>query len=89
VSNKGKGGGRRGRQCAALPFSRQDGEVRVLLVTSRETHRWIIPKGWMEKRLAPHALAAKEAFEEAASWARWSGARSAATTTSSAAGATG
>jgi 8-oxo-dGTP pyrophosphatase MutT (NUDIX family) len=48
-----------------LPFSRQDGEVRVLLVTSRETHRWIIPKGWMEKRLAPHALAAKEAFEEA------------------------
>lgn len=56
---------RQGRQCAALPFSQEDGELRVLLVTSRETHRWILPKGWMEKHLAPHALAAKEAFEEA------------------------
>jgi 8-oxo-dGTP pyrophosphatase MutT (NUDIX family) len=61
----GKGSERRGRQCAALPISRQAGEVRVLLVTSRETRRWVLPKGWMEKRLAPHALAAKEAFEEA------------------------
>lgn len=61
----GKGKGRRGRQCAALPFSWQEGELRVLLVTSRETRRWVLPKGWVEKRLAPHALAAKEAFEEA------------------------
>lgn len=61
----GKHGGRRGRQCAALPFRRRDGELQVLLVTSRETRRWVLPKGWMEKRLAPHALAAKEAFEEA------------------------
>ena len=61
----GKGGERRGRQCAALPFTWRDGELRVLLVTSRETHRWVLPKGWREKRLAPHALAAKEAFEEA------------------------
>jgi 8-oxo-dGTP pyrophosphatase MutT (NUDIX family) len=36
-----------------------------MLVTSRETRRWILPKGWAEKGLAPHALAAKEAFEEA------------------------
>jgi len=48
-----------------LPFSQHQGELRVLLVTSRETRRWVLPKGWMEKRLAPHALAAKEAFEEA------------------------
>ena len=61
----GKGRERRGRQCAALPFAWDGGELRVLLVTSRETRRWVLPKGWMEKRLSPHALAAKEAFEEA------------------------
>lgn len=69
MSDKGKKAsrakGRQGRQCAALPFSWDGGEVRVLLVTSRETRRWVLPKGWMEKRLSPHALAAKEAFEEA------------------------
>jgi 8-oxo-dGTP pyrophosphatase MutT (NUDIX family) len=36
-----------------------------MLVTSRETRRWVIPKGWAEKRLAPHEVAAKEALEEA------------------------
>ncbi len=60
-----KRGERRGKQCAALPFSWNGGELRILLVTSRETRRWVLPKGWREKRLAPHALAAKEAFEEA------------------------
>ena len=43
----------------------RDGNLYVMLVTSRETRRWIIPKGWPEKRLAPHALAAREAYEEA------------------------
>lgn len=61
----GKRGQQRGRQCAALPFSWAGGELRVLLVTSRETQRWVLPKGWREKHLSPHALAAKEAFEEA------------------------
>lgn len=36
-----------------------------MLVTSRETRRWVIPKGWAEKGVEPHVLAAKEAFEEA------------------------
>ena len=61
----GRRGERRGKQCAALPFSWDGGELRILLVTSRETRRWVLPKGWREKRLAPHRLAAKEAFEEA------------------------
>jgi 8-oxo-dGTP pyrophosphatase MutT (NUDIX family) len=34
-------------------------------VTSRETRRWIIPKGWPMKRMPPHTAAAREAFEEA------------------------
>lgn len=36
-----------------------------MLVTSRETRRWVLPKGWIEKGLSGHALAAKEAYEEA------------------------
>ena len=37
----------------------------MLLITSRETRRWVIPKGWAEKGVAPHEQAAREAFEEA------------------------
>jgi 8-oxo-dGTP pyrophosphatase MutT (NUDIX family) len=37
----------------------------VMLVTSRDTGRWVLPKGWVEPDLALHELAAKEAFEEA------------------------
>lgn len=54
------------RQVAALPIRRcPDGTWQVLLVTSRETGRWIIPKGWLEREKRPHAQAALEAFEEA------------------------
>ena len=56
---------REGRQYAALPLAVEDGETRVMLITSRETRRWIIPKGWAEPGLAPHEVAAKEAREEA------------------------
>ncbi|MBL4916330.1 NUDIX hydrolase [Szabonella alba] len=37
----------------------------VLLVTSRETGRWVIPKGWPIKGLSPSETAAREAWEEA------------------------
>jgi len=36
-----------------------------MLVTSRETRRWIIPKGWPHKGKSPRHSAAREAFEEA------------------------
>ena len=36
-----------------------------MLVTSRETRRWVLPKGWVGKRVPPHQQAAIEAFEEA------------------------
>lgn len=52
-------------QFAALPYRVQDGELSVLLITSRETHRWVIPKGWPEKDMLPHEVAAHEAYEEA------------------------
>lgn len=52
-------------QYGALPFLWRDGELRVLLITTRDTGRWLIPKGWPEKGMEPHQLAAHEAFEEA------------------------
>ncbi|MDR3439470.1 NUDIX hydrolase [Telmatospirillum sp.] len=53
------------RQYAALPYRVKDGELQVILVTTRETHRWIIPKGWPEPNLKGYEVAAQEAFEEA------------------------
>jgi len=53
-------------QHGALPYRRTpDGELEVMLVTSRETRRWVIPKGWPMKKLKPFATAAREAYEEA------------------------
>lgn len=53
-------------QYAALPWRRRaDGTIEVLVITSRETRRWVIPKGWPIKGLSPAKSAAREAFEEA------------------------
>jgi 8-oxo-dGTP pyrophosphatase MutT (NUDIX family) len=41
------------------------GEVEILLITSRETRRWVIPKGWPIKGMSSAKSAAREAFEEA------------------------
>ncbi|WP_296519658.1 NUDIX hydrolase [Rhodoplanes sp.] len=53
-------------QYAAVPYRRnEDGETEVMLLTSRETRRWVIPKGWPIRGAKPHASAAREALEEA------------------------
>jgi 8-oxo-dGTP pyrophosphatase MutT (NUDIX family) len=53
-------------QYAALPYRQiTPSRTEVLLVTSRETGRWIIPEGWPIKRKPPHVAAAREAREEA------------------------
>ncbi len=52
-------------QYAALPFRLNGGGVEVMLITSRDTRRWVLPKGWPIKGLKPHETAACEAFEEA------------------------
>ena len=56
-------------QYAALPF-RLKPQREVMLVSSRETKRWVIPKGWPMKGRKPHAAAAQEALEEAGVSAR-------------------
>lgn len=55
-----------GRQVAALCW--RICAVRgpeVLLITSLNSKRWIVPKGWQESGLTPAESAAREAFEEA------------------------
>ena len=56
---------KRRRQFAALPFRAGPDGVQVLMVTSRDTGRWVIPKGWPRKNRRPHRAAAIEAYEEA------------------------
>jgi 8-oxo-dGTP pyrophosphatase MutT (NUDIX family) len=58
--------GNRRHQCAALPIRfNGEGKMQVLLLTSRDTRRWVIPKGWPIPKLSPGATAAREAYEEA------------------------
>lgn len=52
-------------QYAALCYRVEGGDLKVLLITSRGTGRWIIPKGWPIAGLSPSETAAQEAWEEA------------------------
>ena len=52
-------------QFGALCYRIRDGKVEFLLITSRGTGRWIIPKGWPMDGETPAGAAATEAYEEA------------------------
>ncbi|OCI94000.1 DNA mismatch repair protein MutT [Rhizobium sp. AC27/96] len=54
-------------QYAAICYRWRPGkqDVEVLLITSRESGRWVIPKGWPMDRKLPHQVAEREAWEEA------------------------
>ena len=52
-------------QYAVLPFRPGPTGLEILLITSRETKRWVMPKGWPMKKKKPHETAATEALEEA------------------------
>lgn len=52
-------------QVAALCYRKGDGGKEVLLITSRDTGRWIVPKGWPIKGKDGAQSALQEAWEEA------------------------
>ncbi len=52
-------------QFAALCYKVVDGKTRILLITSRRSGRWIVPKGWPVDQMRPAAAAMMEAYEEA------------------------
>jgi 8-oxo-dGTP pyrophosphatase MutT (NUDIX family) len=52
-------------QVAALIVRRTtEGSPLILLVTSRDTRRWVIPKGWPQQDQPDHVTASQEALEE-------------------------
>jgi 8-oxo-dGTP pyrophosphatase MutT (NUDIX family) len=54
------------RQVAAIPFRLgEHGDIEVMLVTSRTTRRFIVPKGWPMKGKSGRKAAMIEAREEA------------------------
>jgi 8-oxo-dGTP pyrophosphatase MutT (NUDIX family) len=54
------------KQVAALPIRATDeGAIEILLVTSRDTGRWVLPKGWPSKHLSDAEAALREARQEA------------------------
>lgn len=53
------------KQYAALCYRLTKGGCEVLLITSRGTGRWILPKGWAIKNSSDWQTAASEAQEEA------------------------
>ena len=61
----GAGPARGARQAAALPYRRRHSKLEILLITSRETRRWIIPKGKVDPGMSRRQAAAQEALEEA------------------------
>lgn len=57
---------REARQVGALCYRiTKGGKLRLLLITSRDTGRWLIPKGWPMRGRKAHKAALMEAWEEA------------------------
>ena len=44
------------QQFAALPVRIVAGTTEVMLITSRQTRRWVIPKGWPIEGLSPRQV---------------------------------
>jgi 8-oxo-dGTP pyrophosphatase MutT (NUDIX family) len=52
-------------QAGAIPYRIVEGELEILLVTSRDTGRWVIPKGHIDDGMTAQSAACQEAWEEA------------------------
>jgi 8-oxo-dGTP pyrophosphatase MutT (NUDIX family) len=53
------------RQSGVIPYRFAQDNLQVLLITSRETQRWVIPKGNIGKGQSSRVAAELEAYEEA------------------------
>ncbi|MCF7791968.1 MAG: NUDIX domain-containing protein [Victivallales bacterium] len=52
-------------QSGVIPYTIEDEQIKVMLITSKKKKKWIIPKGIIEPEMSPRDSAAKEAYEEA------------------------
>ncbi|WP_414579058.1 NUDIX hydrolase [Anabaena sp. CCY 9402-a] len=53
------------KQSGVIPYRVKNGRVEILLITTRDRQRWVMPKGGIVNGMTPPASAAKEAWEEA------------------------
>lgn len=53
------------KQVGAIPYLKVNGKIKLLLVTSRSSGKWIFPKGNIEPDMCYRSVAAMEAYEEA------------------------
>lgn len=65
ISFEGAHKGQVRSQFAALCYRRRKGRLQILLITSRRSKRWIVPKGWPIHAKTPEAAVLQEAWEEA------------------------
>jgi 8-oxo-dGTP pyrophosphatase MutT (NUDIX family) len=52
-------------QFDCLPWRTLEGRLEIMLITSRGTGRWVLPKGWPMVGVSGPESAAQEALEEA------------------------
>ena len=52
------------QQYGVIPYRRGKDCIEIMLITSRNTRRWIVPKGWPLDRTPSRDVARLEAFEE-------------------------
>lgn len=52
-------------QFAAVCYRIKNDKLQILMITSRNRNRWIVPKGWPISGLTPTEAAGQEAWEEA------------------------
>jgi len=55
----------RTKQYGVLPYIQGTNKVKLVLITSRKSKKWIVPKGNRVLKKSKHATALQEAFEEA------------------------
>lgn len=53
------------KQSGGIPYRISNGKVEVMLISTRKSKNWVIPKGGISKAMTPADSAAKEAWEEA------------------------
>lgn len=52
-------------QSAIIPYKMRNGHIEILIVTTRSSRKWTIPKGLIEDNLTPAESAVQEGYEEA------------------------
>jgi 8-oxo-dGTP pyrophosphatase MutT (NUDIX family) len=52
-------------QYGVIPYRRAKDRIEIMLITSRDTRRWVVPKGWPIARTQSREVARLEALEEA------------------------